>query len=125
MARMLYHCGFDVTVFIGEENQNFSKDAEINFHKVKQISGIDVLDFHAVKGFEFKNNSVIIDAVFGTGLNRNIEGKTVALIKLLNQLSFPKISIDIPSGLFADKILDENSTVFKADETLSLSLIHI
>ena len=51
--------------------------------------------------------------------NRNIEGKTVALIKLLNQLSFPKISIDIPSGFFADKILDENSTVFKADETLS------
>ena len=119
MARMLYHCGFDVTVFIGEENQNFSKDAEINFHKVKQISGIDVLDFDAVKGFEFKNNSVIIDALFGTGLNRNIEGKTVALIKFLNQLSFPKISIDIPSGMFADKITKEDPVVFKADETLS------
>ena len=119
IARMLYYCGFDVNIFIDKAILKFSKDAEINFSKVKQISGIDVFHFDEVKNFDFKGNSLIIDAVFGSGLNRNLEGKTAEIIKLLNQLPFPKFSIDIPSGLFADKVLDENSTVFKADETLS------
>lgn len=41
------------------------------------------------------------------------------LIEKLNQIQVPKISIDIPTGLYADKIIEENSTVFKADFTLT------
>ena len=35
IARMLYHSGFDVEVLIDKEQKNFSKDAQINFEKVK------------------------------------------------------------------------------------------
>ena len=118
LARLLYHKGCDVNVFM-DSAQNLSADAEINFKRTKDISGIEFSDFSKVNKFQFENESVIIDALFGTGLNKAIEGKSAELIKVLNELKFPKISIDIPSGLFADEVSDKNSVVFKADETLS------
>lgn len=118
LARLLYHKGCDVNVFM-DSAQNLSADAEINFKRTKDISGIEFSDFSKVNKFQFEKQSVIIDALFGTGLNKAIEGKSAELIKELNELKFPKISIDIPSGLFADEVSDKNSVVFKADETLS------
>ena len=42
---------------------------------------------------------VIIDALFGTGLSRDVEGRYAELINLVNKLSAHKLSIDIPSGI--------------------------
>lgn len=119
MARMLYQKGFDVDVFMDKSKEKFSGDAEINFKKIKEISGIDIHDFNEVADFDFKKNSTIIDAIFGSGLNKNLEGKPKYLIDFLNATNLHKIAIDLPSGIFADKNLDENSVVFEADETLS------
>ncbi|WP_332033285.1 NAD(P)H-hydrate epimerase, partial [Kaistella sp.] len=118
LARLLYHKGCDVNVFM-DSAQNLSADAEINFKRTRDILGIEFSDFSKVNKFQFEKESVIIDALFGTGLNKTIEGKSAEWIKELNELKFPKISIDIPSGLFADEVSDKNSVVFKADETLS------
>ena len=119
VARMLYHKGFDVEVFMDEEQKNFSSDAKLNLDKIRSISGVDIHDFSEVKKMIFRDNTVIIDALFGTGLNRKIEGRVAELIQYLNQLPYQKISVDIPSGLLADGTFNEDFTVFKADETLS------
>ncbi|WHF51676.1 NAD(P)H-hydrate dehydratase [Chryseobacterium gotjawalense] len=121
IARLLYSKGFDVTIFTGK-NEKFSEDALINFQRCNDISGIEILDFDKVSGFVFKENSVLIDAIFGIGLNRNIEGEIAGLIEFLNKLPFPGISIDIPSGLMADEVISENAVVFKADETLTFQV---
>lgn len=119
IARLLYYLCYDVTVFIDQSNQGFSNDAAENFNRLKEISGVAIKDFSEVSTVLFEPDSVIIDALFGSGLNRNIEGKLATLIHQLNQIEACKISIDIPSGIFADKIIDKDSTVFKAKETLS------
>ena len=118
IARMLYEKSYDVEVYINEGESKFSPDAEINFKKVKTISGIDIRYFSE---FSMINNekSVIIDAIFGYGLNRELSGEVKSVIEKLNQINVPKISIDIPTGLFTDKIINENSTVFKTDVTLT------
>ena len=116
IARMLYEKGFDVDVFIDEDNSKFSEDAKINLNKIKLISGITIKDYSE---FDNRDNSVIIDALFGYGLNRELSDDFKNLIEKLNQIQVPKISIDIPTGLYADKIIEENSTVFKADFTLT------
>lgn len=118
IARLLYLKGFDVHVFIDSSNEKFSNDAEINYKRLKEFSGISIDDFKEINNIQF-NQTVIIDALFGTGLSRKLDGIYVELIDTLNKLNQVKISVDVPSGLFSDKILEENQTVFKADYTLS------
>ena len=50
----------------------------------------------------FDGVDVIVDALFGTGLDRDIEGQCCDLINLINTSDCPTISIDIPSGINAD-----------------------
>ncbi|KMQ67478.1 sugar kinase [Chryseobacterium sp. FH2] len=118
IARMLYLKGFDVDVFVNPKAK-LSHDANVNFKELKEIPEVIIKNFKDVEHYRFDSRTIIIDAVFGTGLSRNIEGEFKDLIDVLNSKKSVKISIDVPSGLFADKTLDENSTVFKADYTLS------
>lgn len=118
IARMLYEKGFDVEVYIDKDKKELSNDTNANYKKIKQISGIDVRDFSNLSVIK-NDKSVIIDAIFGYGLNRELPTEVEKIIEKLNQFDVPKISIDIPTGLFADKIVDEKATVFKADFTLT------
>jgi hydroxyethylthiazole kinase-like uncharacterized protein yjeF len=118
MAKMLYTKGFDVDVFTDPKTR-FSPDAQINFKNVKEIPGIPVRDFREAEHYRFDNRTVIIDALLGTGLSRDVEGEMKKLIDFLNAQHNIKISIDIPSGLFADKMSSDDATVFTADHTLS------
>lgn len=45
---------------------------------------------------------VIVDGLFGTGLDRNIEGDCYAVIQAINASARPVLSLDIPSGIHAD-----------------------
>ncbi|WP_175622001.1 NAD(P)H-hydrate dehydratase [Chryseobacterium schmidteae] len=119
VARMLYLKGFDVYVFVNKEQLKFSDEALINYKRLKDISGISVRDFNETSTYSFDEKTVIIDALFGTGLSRSPEGIFKEVIEFLNSKNNPKISIDIPSGLFANQMNDENSTIFKADHTLT------
>ncbi|MCJ8153871.1 NAD(P)H-hydrate dehydratase [Chryseobacterium sp. SSA4.19] len=118
VARMLYTKGFDVDVFTNSK-ADFSPDAQSNFKNVKEIAGIRVRDFKEAENYRFDNRTVIIDALLGTGLSRDVEGEMKELITFLNSQNNIKISIDIPSGLFADTISSDDATIFTADYTLS------
>ena len=118
IARMLHLKGFDVDVFINTEDLNFSDDAFINFNRLKDISGITVKDFAETEKYNFEK-TVIIDALFGTGLSRNLDGIYKNLIENLNTKTNSKISIDIPSGMFSDQLNGQNDIIFKADYTLT------
>jgi len=119
LARLLYLKDLKVAVFLDLGNKKFSPEAEVNYKNVQNIPGIAIKDFSEVTDSIFKENSVIIDALFGIGLNRKIAGETAEVIQFLNDQNAVKISIDVPSGLFPDVILADNSIVFKADHTLS------
>lgn len=119
IARMLYLKGFDVNVFIDFSNDKRSQDAQINYSRLKEISGISINDFNDFDSNKLNDETVIIDALFGTGLSRKLEGNYAKLVNQLNYLKQRKISIDIPSGLFADIISEEDQIVLKADYTLT------
>ena len=119
IARMLYLKGFNVKIFLDLETPSQIEEVQINLKKVRDISGIDILDFSELENFNFEENGVVIDAIFGTGLHRKVDGKYAKILQFLNIVQLPKVSIDIPSGLFSDHIFDENVVVFKTDYTLS------
>ena len=73
-------------------------------------------DFPAIEG-----NDIIVDALFGSGLNRPIEGLAAELIHYLNAQRAIRISIDIASGLFADSP-SPDAAIFKPDYTLTFQM---
>ncbi len=114
LARMLHHAGFDVDVFLlpheqrSEDNlQNLSRLHEIHFDQ------ITTLDNNTL----FKEKSILIDALFGTGLSRPLEENLAEIIKHVNLLNHPVISIDLPSGLMADNYIPD-SAIIQATYTL-------
>ena len=64
------------------------------------------------------NQSVIIDGLFGVGINRKMNKKTIAIIKDINALNCPIISIDVPSGLNETK----SDICITATSTLTMML---
>ncbi|MBO5811305.1 MAG: NAD(P)H-hydrate dehydratase [Bacteroidales bacterium] len=100
LARMLYFSGITPQVFIVRYSDKMSADCEINFVRLKEETEVPMYDIFSDDDFpQIYDNDIIIDAIFGSGLNRPIEGFTAELIKYINKSNAIKIAIDIPSGL--------------------------
>ncbi|UKB85516.1 NAD(P)H-hydrate dehydratase [Chryseobacterium sp. MEBOG06] len=119
IARMLYQKGFDVDIFVNGPKGKFSEDALVNLKRLRDITGISVRKLNQIEQYNFDDKTIIIDALFGTGLNRALEGEYKILVDQLNTKGSLKISIDIPSGLPADGMLENDKLPLKADYTLS------
>lgn len=119
IARLLHSKGFDVEIFINNLKAKFSEDATANMKKLRDIPGLSVKSFKDKLNYRFDNKTIIIDALFGTGLSRPLEEDYKEVVNQLNTMSNIRIAIDIPSGLPADGILKEDAVVLKADYTLS------
>jgi ADP-dependent NAD(P)H-hydrate dehydratase / NAD(P)H-hydrate epimerase len=72
----------------------------------------------ALSGINLTDNTLVIDALFGTGLNRPVTGEAAELIAYLNEQPNTVISIDMPSGLQTDQS-SLGMPAIKADHTLS------
>ncbi|SFN29421.1 NAD(P)H-hydrate epimerase [Chryseobacterium oleae] len=119
VARMLYMKGFDVDIFVKYTKGKFSDDASVNVKRLRDLSGISVREFKEADQYNFDAKTVVIDALFGTGLSRPLEGIFKELVEVLNEENCIKISIDLPSGLPADHMPENDAAIFKADYTLS------
>ncbi|RXM40964.1 bifunctional ADP-dependent NAD(P)H-hydrate dehydratase/NAD(P)H-hydrate epimerase [Chryseobacterium sp. CH21] len=119
VARILYLKGFDVDVFVGDPKGKFSEDASVNLKRLRDMSGISVRKFDQIEQYNFDDKTIIIDALFGTGLSRPLEGEYKMLVEQLNAKKNNKISIDVPSGLSAEEMFDHDAVILKADYTLT------
>ncbi|HOP57947.1 MAG TPA: NAD(P)H-hydrate dehydratase [Bacteroidales bacterium] len=80
--------------------------------------------FNVINGIhdfpQIKEGEVIIDAIFGSGLTRPVEGLAGEVVRKINHTGATVISVDIPSGLFGeDNSLSNPENIIKADYTLS------
>jgi NAD(P)H-hydrate epimerase len=121
IARLLNEKGYTVSCYKikfsnhkSEDNRKqeklFSKDHEL-------ITIQNTNDLKKIKG------DLIVDALFGSGLSRTLEGDWAKLTHHLNSLNAPIISIDSPSGLFMDTETASDSAAIKASVCLSLQLL--
>ncbi|KAA9034347.1 NAD(P)H-hydrate dehydratase [Ginsengibacter hankyongi] len=118
IARLLIQNNFPVCVYIAESPSAGSGDFNINLLRLKEISSA-IYFLESTESFPAINkDDVIIDALFGTGLNKKPSGIFKKLIVHLNNSGAQIISIDIPSGLYADVHSDGNA-IIQARYTLS------
>ncbi|HMM71252.1 MAG TPA: NAD(P)H-hydrate dehydratase [Rhodocyclaceae bacterium] len=96
LARHLRQTGFDVTVAFAGVRSRLPPDAA-NAHAAWQAVGGSVATTIPQQTY-----SLIVDALFGVGLERPIEGSPAQWIDAMNRLGGIKLALDVPSGLHAD-----------------------
>lgn len=115
IARILSSLGYEVDIYeIGGvrcASEQYAAQKEIAIH----------LELCFLEEFPENNYDIIIDAIFGVGLSREISGVQREVIEKLNKKSGIKIAIDVPSGIDAStgKIM---GTAFWADYTVTFGL---
>ena len=133
LARMLFFTEIIPQVFVVRFSDKMSRDCEVNFNRLKEETETPMYDIFSEDDFPLINEKdIVVDAIFGSGLNRNIEGFAAELIKHLNDNNAIRIAIDIPSGLHAlgsQQTTDNGQQlsskshnshqIFRADYTLS------
>jgi NAD(P)H-hydrate epimerase len=119
LARMLAGRKCPITIFILEPGYKGTEDFQTNLARLHQyIEGEihyvqDESNFH-----DLPTDAIIIDALFGSGLTRPLEGITAKLVNHINKSGCEILSIDIPSGLPVDQS-SKGNTIIKANHTLS------
>ncbi len=124
IARQLQQRGFNTNVFIADWDEKESNDFKKNKERLQQT---DVKISFIKSENEFPNidaNSLVIEALFGFGLNRKLEGNHAALINYINQQNAIVISIDVPAGMFTDATSKGNVMV-KAATTLTFQTLKL
>lgn len=125
LARLLFKENYTLEVYYVD--QSGSPDFNLNWQALPADIPKIQIETHNIKQHP---KAIIVDALFGSGLSRPLDGKYREVIKSLNHLEGEKLAIDLPSGLFGDVIQSfEEDQVFKADYTLSfqypkLALVH-
>lgn len=124
IGRILHAQGYNIAIYVVGDIANATSEFNINYKRVQE-HGLSLTLVENIEDFECKNISnqdVIIDAIFGIGLKRPIQGLVGVLIKLLNNFDCGKVAIDIASGLFSDRSLEKDAIIFKPDYTFTCEL---
>ncbi|MFC1645742.1 NAD(P)H-hydrate epimerase [Candidatus Omnitrophota bacterium] len=126
VARHLCNSGYKVEVFLIGARKKMSDDTKINFKiitkmkiKIRKIANKRQID-SALSNL--KRPHLIIDAVFGIGIKGELSNFYRRLFEKINSLGVPVLSVDIPSGLDADKGVPLPIAI-KARKTVTMGLI--
>ena len=119
LARHLQEHGYDIAVYVVNYSKTRSKDFLINLERLKERKiWPEFLDSEC-KFPKIGRDDVIVDAIFGIGLNREPDAWVVKLMDHLNKTEAFILSVDIPSGLFTDSVPADKKAIVKSNFVLS------
>lgn len=110
LARLL-HGSLDVRLYLYKAPSSELGKTQLKRAQTLEVNLVDTL----------KDADIIVDALFGSGLNRELDQKSAALLEQLNLFNAHKIACDMPSGLNKEGHLDKHA--FIADTTLSMGAL--
>ncbi len=122
LARHLITHGYNVNTYVINCSDKRSKDFLINYDRIKNVTKKWPILLSCAEDFpEINPEDIIVDAVFGIGLNRPVDEWVKKLFMHFRSTKAFTLAIDIPSGLFADQpVVDEDAVVW-AGFTLSFA----
>jgi ADP-dependent NAD(P)H-hydrate dehydratase / NAD(P)H-hydrate epimerase len=123
LARILLKNSIKHTIHLVKTNENLNLDAA-TFEKLYWEDGGSI---HYIKttedipDLEVPEPILVIDAIFGSGIDGQVKGIAKEVIDSINQIDEPIYSIDLPSGMHPDE-LTENDTIVMADMVINIQL---
>lgn len=118
IARLLLDKGIEVHCYILEFGRLGTDDFQTNLQRLQALPAPlhfipSEAQFPAIDG-----GALVVDALYGAGLSRPLDGLSAALVEHINSAGATVISIDLPSGLFMDRT-SRGNTVVRAQHTLT------
>ena len=116
IARILQNNRYSVETFCVGNPEHYTEETQEQMYRLQECGGKITYGMPQEDSY-----SVVIDAVFGVGLSRKVEGRYRQVIEQMNRMGGTKFAVDIPSGLSATTgcIL---GCAFKADYTVTFQL---
>lgn len=119
LARHFWEHGYNFDVYVVNYSEKRSKDFLLNLDKLKERKiwpnflkqGATMPDIHP--------DDIIIDAIFGIGLNRPPDPWVGEIIRFLNGSGAFILSVDVPSGLYLDRAVEQPESVIRSSFVLS------
>jgi hydroxyethylthiazole kinase-like uncharacterized protein yjeF len=122
VARKIHSNGGTAKVFVLGNREKFRGSAELNLDILSRLP-VEVLELDSIESArrDVAHCDAIVDALFGTGLIRDVEGVYRDVVELINGSGKKVCSVDIPSGVHGDtgKIM---GAAVKADYTVTFGL---
>lgn len=120
LARQLINYGYNVHTYVVNCSDKRTQDFLVNYDRIKQTTKKWPIMLNCEADFPpIGPDDIIVDAVFGIGLNRPPNEWVKGLFQHFKASKAFTLSIDLPSGLYADKVPEDEHGVVWADYTLS------
>ncbi|GAB1307355.1 bifunctional ADP-dependent NAD(P)H-hydrate dehydratase/NAD(P)H-hydrate epimerase [Urechidicola sp. KH5] len=122
LSAMLHQHDYNVTCYVVDFSENRS-DNFLNAYAFAKDSGCwpKVVNNQSQIP-KLSASDVIVDCIFGIGLNRSVEGFTADLINAINKSNAFVLAVDVPSGLYINKRNRENDIIINATHTLTFEV---
>jgi len=122
VARLIHSGGGHVKVFLLSDSNKFKGAARTNFEIITRLPvEVKKLQNTATIKKELAHCEAVVDAIFGTGLDRPVEGLAADIITLINKSGKKVLSLDIPSGVNGNTG-DVMGVAVRADYTVTFGL---
>jgi len=122
IARHLITHGYNVITYVVNCSDKRSKDFLKNYDRIKNVTKDWPTLLSCTEEFpQIHQDDIIIDAVFGIGLNRPADDWVKALFQHFKNSKAFTLSVDMPSGLYADKVPESEDGVVWANHTISFA----
>ena len=124
VARMLTELGYDVKTFLFNISGHLSTDCGINKKRLVENRKSRSQFVEVTQEFDppqLERGMLLVDGLFGSGLNKPLNGGFASLVKYVNASHAEVVSIDMPSGLMtADNTYNVHTNIIRATLTLTL-----
>lgn len=123
VARLLAEADYKVSVYLFNIHNKLSEDCGANRQRLldcKKVSKFTEITLNFDPP-ELQADTLVIDGLFGSGLNKPLMGGFASLVKYINQSPCKVVAIDMPSGLMCeDNTFNIRANILRADLTLTL-----
>ena len=122
LARMLKNEKANVNVWFCDFSERISDECRKNLDRVCEMDSecVTMLSRADLKKLSIPNDTIVVDAIFGTGLSRSVSGKYAEVIGIVNKSEAKVWSIDIPSGLFGEDNAANEGAIIEANRTFAI-----
>lgn len=128
IARLMADKGYQVSVYLFNISGSLSSDCAANKQRIKENRRIKQF-VEVVEEFNppvLEANTLVVDALFGSGLNKPLAGGFASLVKYINASPAQVVAIDVPSGLMTeDNTYNVRANIIRATHTLTLQQLKL